>query len=387
MILRNLFYYTFFLLLQTVSYAQGIKFEHEVKWASLLEKAKTENKLIFMDAFTTWCGPCKMMGRNVFPDAEVGSFYNTNFINVKMDMEKDEGIELARKYAVMAYPTLLFINAAGEVVHRVAGYHDVPGFLALGKTAINPEATMIGMDKKYAAGSRDPEFVVNYMASKADAADPAYATIANDYLRTQGDFGTERNMDVIMRFVEDPFSDGFNYLLKNKAVFAQKYGAENVEGKLQGSVGSYFDANPKLSIADAEKVFLKVFGKDGERMFSGFKPGYFRTQGNKEEYARATVAHFKKYPSKDATELNEAAWTFYRVVEDKKMLKAAVKWAKKSIKIDNQYYNNDTLAALLFKAGKLKDAKKAAEKAIALGKQAGEDTQETEKLLEQIVKG
>jgi thioredoxin-related protein len=373
-------------LLPTLGLSQGVKFE-ETKWDAILQKAKTEKKLIFMDAYTTWCGPCKMMSRNVFPDAEAASYYNTHFVNVKMDMEKGEGIGLSTKYAVTAYPTLLFINSDGEVVHRALGYHGVPEFLALGKQAMDPNGTLAAMDKRYAKGDREADFVFKYMGAKADAMDPAYATIANDYLRSQGDFGTERNMDVIMRFVNDPFSDGFNYLLKNKEVFVKKFGADVVESKLQSSVGEYMENNKNLSLADIEKVFKKVFAADGERMFSGFKPNYFRQQGNKEDYAKASVAHFKKYPSKDPMELNEAAWTFYRVVEDKKMLKTAVKWAKKSVKLDNQYYNNDTLAALLVKSGKYKDAIKAGEKAIELAKKNNEDFSETEKLLEQARAG
>lgn len=66
----------------------GISFEHS-SWEDILKKAKEENKLIFIDAYTTWCGPCKMMARNVFTDAEVGTFFNQNFINVKLDMEKE----------------------------------------------------------------------------------------------------------------------------------------------------------------------------------------------------------------------------------------------------------------------------------------------------------
>ena len=81
-----------------------------------------------MDAYTTWCGPCKRMAAEVFTEPEVGRFYNENFINVKIDMEKGEGIELARQYDVYAYPTLLFINGEGELVHRGLGYQDFVQF-------------------------------------------------------------------------------------------------------------------------------------------------------------------------------------------------------------------------------------------------------------------
>jgi thioredoxin-related protein len=371
------------LFISTLSFAQGVKFE-EGKWSEIMQKAKTENKIIFMDAYTTWCGPCKMMSKNTFPDAEVGSYYNTNFVNVKMDMEKGEGIQLAMKYGVQAYPTLLFIDADGEIVHRVAGYLGASDFLALGKKANNPAMSMVAMDKKYASGERNADFLYQYMGLKADAMDPSYSNIANEYLRNQGDLGTDRNMEVIMQFVNDPFSEPFAYFLKNKSVFVKKYGADDVEAKAQNSVGTYLQENPELPIGDIEKLFTRVFAADGDRMFSGFKPVFYRQKGDKDGYANASIAHFKKYPSKDAQELNESAWTFYQVIDDKKLLKQAIKWAKKSVKIDNAYYNNDTLAALLFKAGKLKDAKKTAEKAIELAKKTNEDYSETQKLLDQI---
>ncbi|HMZ23915.1 MAG TPA: DUF255 domain-containing protein, partial [Saprospiraceae bacterium] len=69
---------------------QGMTFETG-NWASILKKAKKEKKLIYLDAYTSWCGPCKMMKKNVFPDAAVGEYFNANFVNAQIDMEKGEG--------------------------------------------------------------------------------------------------------------------------------------------------------------------------------------------------------------------------------------------------------------------------------------------------------
>jgi len=102
-------------------------------WKEALAKAKAENKTIFLDAYASWCGPCKMMKRFTFSDSKVGEYYNANFINVMIDMEKGEGIELSTKFNVMAYPTLLFINGDGNVVHEEQGYHTPEQFIALGK--------------------------------------------------------------------------------------------------------------------------------------------------------------------------------------------------------------------------------------------------------------
>lgn len=72
-----------------------------------LEKAKVENKLVFMDCYTSWCGPCKMMAEKILPLKEVGEYMNGRFVCIKVDMEKGEGPKLAQKYQVSAYPTFL----------------------------------------------------------------------------------------------------------------------------------------------------------------------------------------------------------------------------------------------------------------------------------------
>ncbi|MGO4709461.1 thioredoxin family protein [Chryseobacterium sp. 2TAF14] len=110
-----------FLFLAAIAFAQGIKFE-EGNFKSILAKAKKENKLVFIDAYAVWCGPCKLMVKNIFPLKPVGDYYNANFVNAKIDMEKGEGIDLAKKYNVKVFPTYLFINGDGEEVHRTIGY-------------------------------------------------------------------------------------------------------------------------------------------------------------------------------------------------------------------------------------------------------------------------
>lgn len=111
----------------------GIQF-HKGTFDEALQQAKKENKLIFLDIYATWCGPCKKLKANTFSNNEVGVFYNTTFINVALDGENGEGIDLARKYGVKGYPTLLFIDASGKVVSGTSGYHSPSEFLALGKS-------------------------------------------------------------------------------------------------------------------------------------------------------------------------------------------------------------------------------------------------------------
>ncbi len=99
-------------------------------------KANKENKLIFIDCFTTWCGPCKSMSKKIFTQKDVGDFYNKNFICVKMDMDLAEGISVNDKYIVDVYPTYLFIDSKGTIKHRDIGYIAAKKFIELGKTAL-----------------------------------------------------------------------------------------------------------------------------------------------------------------------------------------------------------------------------------------------------------
>lgn len=114
---------------------KGIEFFHGT-WKEALEKAKAENKTIFVDIYATWCGPCKMMSNYVFTQQDVGDFYNENFICVKLDAEKGEGTAVARKYRIMAYPTLLYVDGDGEIVHKTEGARSGNQFIDLGKKVL-----------------------------------------------------------------------------------------------------------------------------------------------------------------------------------------------------------------------------------------------------------
>ena len=128
--------------------AQNRKIEFkETIWKKNLENAKKQNKLIFFDAYTSWCGPCKMMAKDVFTKDSVADLFNQSFINVKYDMEKGEGISLKETYGVAAYPTYLFINGDGEIVHKIVGSMSPNEFINEANNALNPENTIYGLIK------------------------------------------------------------------------------------------------------------------------------------------------------------------------------------------------------------------------------------------------
>ena len=87
-----------------------------------LEKAKSENKLLFVDCYTTWCGPCKMLKKYTFTDVNLADYMKDKYVSMEIDMEQPEGKIIAKKYGIEAYPTLLFLDKYGRVVnHQVGG--------------------------------------------------------------------------------------------------------------------------------------------------------------------------------------------------------------------------------------------------------------------------
>ncbi|MFT4155926.1 thioredoxin family protein [Parafilimonas sp.] len=99
----------------------GIQFI-EQDWDKALKTARDQNKLVFLDIYATWCGPCKMLKQYTFTDAKVGEFFNKNFVNVSVDGEKGVGPGLAEKYAIEGYPTLIVADTTGKPVLITAGY-------------------------------------------------------------------------------------------------------------------------------------------------------------------------------------------------------------------------------------------------------------------------
>jgi len=114
---------------------QGLQFI-EGDWNKALAEGKKQNKLIFLDAYASWCGPCKLLKKNTFPDKEAGEYFNSNFINVAIDMEKGDGPALAEKYGVNAYPTLIITDANGKIITFTQGYIKPKQLIDFGKHGI-----------------------------------------------------------------------------------------------------------------------------------------------------------------------------------------------------------------------------------------------------------
>ncbi len=154
---------------QTVS--KGISFIQEHSLQTALDNAKAQNKLVFVDCYTTWCGPCKMLSTNTFPDSTLGAFFNDKFVSVKLDMEQPENRPVGTKYGVKAYPTMLFLMPEGDVAHKAIGYMAAPELLEIAKTALNPEKNLYSVSSKIASGRYTANDIKAYLLADNYAAD------------------------------------------------------------------------------------------------------------------------------------------------------------------------------------------------------------------------
>lgn len=114
---------------------QGIKFIED-DWNKALTQAKLQHKLIFLDIYATWCGPCRMLKNTTFADKGIGDFFNKNFINISVDGEKGLGPQLAAQYGIDGYPTLIIADETGKPVLFTVGYIPASELLKFGKSGL-----------------------------------------------------------------------------------------------------------------------------------------------------------------------------------------------------------------------------------------------------------
>ncbi len=163
-VLASLFLLTPFFTFAQINFATG-------SWAEVKAKAQKENKLIFVDVYTTWCSPCKEMAKHIFTNKEVGDFYQEKFINYKLDAEKGEGIELAKTYQIQTFPALMYFSPQGEALHKAFGSRDAESFIGLGNIALDPEKQYFTLKKQFGSKSEDRNFIERFIQASRQAQD------------------------------------------------------------------------------------------------------------------------------------------------------------------------------------------------------------------------
>ncbi|MDR0544560.1 MAG: thioredoxin family protein [Odoribacteraceae bacterium] len=245
----------------TFAQAQGARFQ-----ALSMEEARREagqqGKLLFVDCYTSWCGPCKQMTNAEFPKKEAGEFFNPRFVCVKFDMEKGEGREIAARYAVNIYPTFLVLAADGSEINRVIGASPMEQFIKKIETAIAPRNDMATLEAEFAGGKMSKERTRDFILRLRDAYRDSLLTVAADDLMQRLDDREKSSADYWPLFADPRVtpvsSPRFLFLLDHLDDFKQSAGEEAVERRLKGFRGldEYLAAAAAYKQGNREKRFL-----------------------------------------------------------------------------------------------------------------------------------
>lgn len=244
---------------------EGILFA-DLNFEDALKKAKAENKLIFIDCYTSWCGPCKMMSKQVFTQKAIGDFFNERFVNLKVDMEKGEGVDLQKRYSVNAFPTMMLLDGDGRIVYKILGGQDPRVFMEKIQRGLLPAACYYQLKEKYDAGDRSIALMPEYFLTMGDAGElKNQAEEIRNYLKTlkNTDLFDKSTWKLYDYFVTNFKMPEFQFLCENRKLFAGPVEEGEVNHKIEAIIfpaviGYLKKENPKEDMEIIRKLISKA---------------------------------------------------------------------------------------------------------------------------------
>ena len=367
--------------------AQSVAFEQS-NWQAVLKKAKTTGKPIFVDTYASWCEPCKWMDQHVFAESSVGDFLNQNYISYKLNVERGEGLDFAQRYRVTSYPTLLYFDNEGQLVHRIVGAPDAPNLIQESKAALDPDHQIYTLQERYENGNRDPDFLARYTEALTKVYEP-HAAVATAYLEAIGveALGQSEHFAFLERFVTTDYKHPtYVYVLEHRAAFAEQLGDQRVE--------RYLEAPLKLRcyelVDHAEpKASIRAFLQDVKTMMPDridyFKSRleFYANRGNERKQYRLAQKYEKH--CRDAESLSAIARQMLQVYGDSPVqLNSALEWVDRALVMEESIYALETKALLFLALDRREEAREVAERQLVLSTDKGKYIMETKALLKRI---
>ncbi|MBK7870882.1 MAG: thioredoxin family protein [Saprospiraceae bacterium] len=357
------------------TYAAGIQF-FEGSWEEALAAAKAQDKVIFVDAYAVWCGPCKKMAKEVFPNEEVGIFYNRNFISMQIDMERGMGLDFGKQYPVAAFPTLFFIDGDGKIVHQVRGAQSVEAFLNIGKKVIGMNDRSEDYAAEYEQGKREPELLYNYIRA-LNKAGKSSLKISNEYLRSQKDLTTEFNLNFILEAATEADSKIFDWLIEYRNQIARINSVDEVNQRIWDACQATAQKAIEFGSEDLVKEAISKVKKHYPERLSSFESQTwmeFYLQTNEvEKYIKTAKSYAKKEIYDDAKALQTLTTKIVRKFSDNKnAMSLAEDLAKRASDIGQVSIYHLIYADVLYRNGKKSQALEMARKAMDLAQNEGE---------------
>lgn len=370
---------------------KGIAFENHLSWQQVLQKAKAENKYVFVDCYTSWCGPCKWMDHQVYNNDTVGSLMNKAFVAVKVQMDTTEhdstsvrkwyslGNDMGRKYRIRAFPTYLFFSSDGRAVHKVVGAANVRDFLTLTRAAMDPQQQYYTLEDRYLQGTL-PHDLMPYLANTAEKIreDSLSMIIASDYIHYLGevpdkDLWTKDNIEFIgkygkvIHFPDIVFQRYIHDRIKINSVMGNAGYADRLINLVVYNEDVSLEINSGLKTGSEPKWHIlakTIAGKYGDAFVRGNilngRVKYYHALRKWDKYTKYFVLelrnnHIENWPYGPGTSwrLNNDAFEVFKYSNRKKELQEALSWIDKALSM-NVYVAQelDTKANLLYKLGR-----------------------------------
>lgn len=360
---------------------------YELTWDEALESATKTGKMIFVEGYVNWSQPCEILEQYTFTNQQVVSYFNEHFINLQVDMDDYPGNMLADAYDVTSFPSLLFINPTGQLVHQLCGAVESEVLLDAAKIA-QSDNSLLSLSTKFKEGDRSYALLMNYSLA-LQAACIETASLADLYFAKtdRKDWMNETSWMMLNLNVSDPYSEPFQNLLAYRDMYVLKYGKDTVDAKIYNVlidqlIAIYEGQDLTLFATQALRSLMNgVEFEDKEKLVSMIDLKKFDLKEDWENYANTVVKVVAEQKVTDPDQLNDFGWKFYLYVNNKTHLQSAKNWLK--VVIDNYPDATylDTYASLNYKLGDQKEAVKYAKKAVNA---AEEQVEELEHYIEQL---
>lgn len=368
---------------------QGIKFRSLTLEQAILA-AKAENKKVFVHGFADWCHYCMYMKDSVYTDKEVGDFMNANYVSIKIDYEK-EGKEMNKTLLIHTFPTMLFYDTNGELMHRAGGRKYKEPFMDLSRAALDPSRQMRTFKNKFDTGTATPYEVMQYFRMLEMAGMDAQPLI-NTYLLKQPDstFTSQNNWRIFNDITKDPMLPAVQRIIINKKEFEKKYTVDSVNNKFINLYNKYLtDYIQRVDSVGFEAAKKKVKSTKGldiaDKICAWADLNKLKMKSDWVNYQIQGKIFIEQYAAEDARRLYEVSQVYYdRLNTDKVALAQAEQWTMKSVALADTYKSNNLLASISVMLGKKEQALKYANHAIELAKGTNTDYKQTSLLLDRI---
>ena len=374
-----------FLLFVQLLPAQGIEFFHGT-WKEALAEAQKEDKIVFVDSYATWCGPCIKMAKNVFTQSEVGDFFNDNFINLKLDMEKADGRTFGAQYPVSAYPTLFFLDSQGDILKKITGGQQAAALINHGEVAIKSYDKTEAFEKLYNEGKRDYDLMLGYVR-ELNKVDKPSAKIANDYIKSNPEISKSEKAAFLMQAVTEADSKLYDQLmsLKSEAIAgsSEESFEEIVRSATLKTVSKAVEYDYKDLVDEAIVQFEKADIGDKKRFKSEAYLGYYSEAGEYNKWKDLSMSYLKKYGKKNPELYREHLSTLmaeFNYHNDSSSYATEV--FKQLIKKDDSSETYNQFIQFLAKANQKEEARKVVKEAMKKAKSRNEDISNFEKMLD-----